>query len=90
MAQDPATSLVMDQLLIQTSGPGLLMLPADALGLRIGRTVSFRQVNNAARRRRSTALGYRRADGRMLLAPFDADEVCFSAGDRIVVVGSDM
>lgn len=90
MAQDPATSLVMDQLLVQTTGCSLVMWPAEVLGFRLDTAVTFRDVCRATRRHSGTALGYRRADGRMLMAPAAADEVCFQKGDTVVAIKCDV
>jgi hypothetical protein len=76
----------MNQLLMQSSGKGLYMWPPSVLGLQTGSSVSFSQIAKAARRRSSTALGYRRASGSMLLAPLTDEVFVLDEGDRLVVI----
>jgi hypothetical protein len=86
VAQDPVTTLVMNQLLMQAAGKGLYMWPPSLLGLQIGSSVSFSHIAKAARRHSSTALGYRRASGSMLLAPLTDEVFVLDEGDRLVVI----
>ncbi|WIA10552.1 hypothetical protein OEZ86_000676 [Tetradesmus obliquus] len=86
VAQDPVTTLVMSQLLMKASGKGLHMWPPAVLGLQPGSSVSFSTISKAARRRSSTALGYRRASGSMLLAPLTDEVFVLDEGDRLVVI----
>lgn len=77
----------MNQLLLnQPSGKSLYMWPASVLGLQYGSRVSFSQISKAARRHNSTALGYRRASGSMLLAPLTDEVFVLDEGDRLVVI----
>lgn len=95
MGTDACNARVIEALLQQPGEGGgaagqrsrLTMLPAAALGLpTCGASVAFADVAAAARRRRCTALGYRRLRGRLLLATPASAAVTFEEGDQVVVL----
>ncbi len=51
-----------------------------------GARASFADVCEAARKRQHTALGYRFADGRLVLVPRLGEVVAFEEDDRVVVM----
>ena len=63
-----------------------MIIPAEALGFSPGSTTSFREVSEAARSQGHSALGYRRSNGRLLLAPMQDEVWLFGEGDRVVLL----
>jgi hypothetical protein len=90
VAQDPTSAMALDQLLVHPHGPGsgLCIWPASYLGFACGCPTSFCSVRKAARRKGSCAVGYRRADGRMLLVPPGDHSLTFEQGDQVVVIAA--
>jgi hypothetical protein len=85
----PSNQLVLDRLLLRggrAGGPRLAMVPAAAYGFAAGVSVAFGVAAEALLRARVLALGYRRGDGRMLLAPAAGDIVDWGEGDEFVVI----
>jgi hypothetical protein len=62
------------------------MVPAAAHGAAPGAAAQFGAVAEAALHARALAVGYRHADGRMLLAPPPGDLVIWGEGDELVVI----
>jgi hypothetical protein len=85
VAQDLSNALVLQSLLEDQAGRVLCMLTLQDLGLAAGPCV-WSDVMEAARPHRCTALGYRRADGRMVLVP-SLERLALAADGRIVGVG---
>jgi hypothetical protein len=89
MAMHPSNRLVFERLLLHGSGGGgahVSMAPAATFGFGHGVSVAFGVVAEALLRARVLALGYRRADGRMLLAPAPGDAVEWGEGDELVAI----
>jgi len=91
IATHPHNSQVFDRLLLQHRGSTqLTMQPASQYGFGGGTAAAFGAVAEAAMRAsRVVALGYRKADGRMLLAPAAADVVEWDEGDELVVIADE-
>lgn len=78
---------VFERLLLQRrGGTRLSMVPAAAHGAAPGAAAQFGAVAEAALHARALAVGYRHADGRMLLAPPPGDLVIWGEGDELVVI----
>jgi hypothetical protein len=89
VAQDAANAQVMAQLLALPAASNLAMCSLQQLGVVVaGGTASLSDVQAAARQRRCTVLGFRRADGRMQLVPPGPQVVRLSPQDRVVVLGA--
>ncbi|KAI8468394.1 MAG: hypothetical protein J3K34DRAFT_522950 [Monoraphidium minutum] len=87
IATHPHNRQVFERLLLaRRGGPQLAMAPAAAYGFGRGASAAFGDVAEAVLRARGLALGYRRADGRMLLAPAPGDAVDWGDGDELVVM----
>lgn len=77
---------VIEQLLLQPCSSALCITSLARLGLHPDtQGITFSEVQQAARQQRVTAIGYRRADGRMVLVP-EQGSVALGPGDRIVVL----
>ena len=55
----------------------------------LGSVVSFAEVEETARLFNETAIGLRRASGKILLAASPADSATLGPGDRIITLASD-
>jgi hypothetical protein len=89
IATHPHNGDVFERLLLhRRGGTQLAMVPAAAYGFgRGGGWATFGLVaEEVMQSGRALALGYRRADGRMLLAPAPDDLVRWSEGDELVVM----
>lgn len=86
VALEVANSLVIDQLLLNPRSGGLGIWSLHKLGLDGSQQLTWADVSQAARQCRCTALGYRRADGRILLVPSASATV--TPADKVVVLSS--
>lgn len=86
VALEVANSQVIDQLLLNPRSGGLGIWSLHKLGLSAdgSQQLTWADVSRAARQCRCTALGYRRADGRMVLVP--SASASLSADARVVVL----
>ena len=66
-----------------------LFMPSDTVLHLVGTPMSFAAISEAARRYNETALGFRTASGRTILAPAPTDMFTLQAGDRVVAFAAD-
>lgn len=88
VATHPLNSAVFERLLERRlrGAPQLAMAPAAAFGAAGGSGLSFGAAAEAAMCAGVLPIGYRRHDGRMLLAPAHDEAVGWADGDELVVV----
>jgi ion channel POLLUX/CASTOR len=74
--------------LLDADGSEIHMRPASSY-VKAGVAVNFFTIAQAALARREVAIGYCRADGRVVVNPTKSQEVAFDKQDRIVVLSRD-
>lgn len=91
VAEEPAHAQLVDQLLVSTHGTALALAHLDVYGFKPGdRAPTFGELAEAARQLGHTALGWRRADGQLTMAPPPEStlEVEEQGSSAIVLVGA--
>lgn len=87
IATHPHNAQVFERLLLRRrGGTQLTMAHAAAYAPARAGPASFGAVAEEALRSRALAVGYRRYDGRLLLAPSPDDVVDWCEGDELVVI----